>query len=95
MPNPFTISFGKKPQQYISRPVETDRILNTFDEEIPTNQVFMIAGIRGSGKTVMLSEVSEHYKKEPDWVVLNLNGDTDLIAGAVSFAQFVELYGAE
>lgn len=84
MPNPFTISFGKKPQQYISRPVQTDQIIHTFNETEPSSQVFMIAGIRGSGKTVMLSEISDYYKAKDDWIVLNLNGDTDLIAGAVS-----------
>ena len=32
MGNPFTLSFGKKPVQYISRIAQTDRIIDDFKE---------------------------------------------------------------
>ena len=50
--NPFTLTFGQKPVEFISRTDQIGRIINTFDMENPSNVVYMIAGVRGSGKTV-------------------------------------------
>ncbi len=44
----------------------------------------MIAGVRGSGKTVSLSVIADHYAERNDWFVLRLSADSDLIAGAIS-----------
>ena len=82
--NPFTLTFGQKPTEFISRTDQIGKIIQTFDMEIPSSKVYMIAGVRGSGKTVSLAEISEHYAPKDDWVVLNLSADTDIIAGAVS-----------
>ena len=82
--NPFTLTFGQKPTEFISRTDQIGKIIQTFDMEIPSSKVYMIAGVRGSGKTVSLAEISEHYASKNDWVVLNLSADTDIIAGAVS-----------
>ena len=82
--NPFTLTFGQKPTEFISGTDQIGKIIQTFDMEIPSSKVYMIAGVRGSGKTVSLAEISEHYASKDDWVVLNLSADTDIIAGAVS-----------
>ncbi len=50
MNNPFTLSFGKKPVQYISRIAQTERIIGDFTAEESPNQIYMITGVRGSGK---------------------------------------------
>ena len=47
MGNPFALSFGKKTVQYISRLAQTNQILTAFQEKNPTNQFFMITGVRG------------------------------------------------
>ena len=67
MGNPFTLSFGKKPVQYISRLEQTNQILAAFQEENPTNQLFMITGVRGSGKTVMLTNIASEMRKSSNW----------------------------
>ncbi|MGN8906418.1 ATP-binding protein [Bacillota bacterium HCP28S3_F12] len=82
--NPFTLTFGQKPLEYIPRLDQTSTIIDTFDVDRPTNHVFMISGVRGSGKTVMLSEISSYYDKKDDWFVLKISADTDLIEGALS-----------
>ena len=49
----------------------------------------------GSGKTVSLAEIADHYSSNDQWIVLRLSADTDLIAGAVSeltrISQFHDL----
>lgn len=89
MSNPFTLSFGKEPTNYIAQISQSSRILDEFREENPSNQVFMITGVRGSGKTVLLSYLSDRFA-EDDWIVINLNPTKDML---VDFAA--KLYEVE
>lgn len=79
MNNPFTLSFGKKPLQYISRISQTNQILETFRSAVPSNQIFMITGVRGSGKTVMLTSIANELKQDDSWIVIELNPTRDLL----------------
>ena len=79
MPNPFSISFGLEPKEYISRHQQTDRIIGAFTEESPSNHTFMLSGIRGSGKTVLLANITETFEKKKDWIVINTSPDMDIL----------------
>lgn len=79
MNNPFTLSFGKKPLQYISRLSQTTEIVENFKAAEPSNQIYMITGIRGSGKTVMMTSIAGEIKKEENWIVLELNPNRDIL----------------
>lgn len=79
MSNPFTLSFGKKPLQYISRIVQTNQVIEEFCAKQPSNQIFMLTGVRGSGKTVMLTNLAAELRKIPDWIVVELNPTRDLL----------------
>ena len=80
MNNPFTLSFGKKPVQYISRIAQTERIIGDFTAEESPNQIYMITGVRGSGKTVMMTNIASEIRKRSDeWIVVELNPNRDLL----------------
>ena len=79
MNNPFSIMFGKEPSQMISRITQSDLIINSFSQENPSTQIFMITGVRGSGKTVLMTSIAKKFEKEKDWVVVELNPSTDLL----------------
>lgn len=79
MNNPFSLSFGKKPIQYISRITQTNQVLEMFRAKEPSNQIFMITGVRGSGKTVLMTSIAEEIKKEDRWIVVELNPLRDLL----------------
>lgn len=79
MNNPFTLSFGKKPVQYISRITQTNHIIDTFCAESPSNQIFMVTGVRGSGKTVMMTQIAYEIAQKEDWIVIELNPTRDLL----------------
>ena len=79
MDNPFSISFGKKPLQYISRYSSTNDIIETFESENPSTQAYMLVGVRGAGKTVMLSMIASELSEEEDWIVLELNPTRSLL----------------
>lgn len=78
MQNPFNFTFGVKPKEYIINPQE-DTILDNFMYEEPTEHAYMITGVRGSGKTVMLSDISESLEKQGNWYVIDLNPARDFM----------------
>ncbi|MDO4805196.1 MAG: ATP-binding protein [Lachnospiraceae bacterium] len=77
--NPFTLSFGKIPSLYISRLFQTEEIVRDFRQAVPSSQVYMITGVRGSGKTVFMSGISKEFEQESDWLVIELNPNRDLL----------------
>lgn len=84
MQNPFTLSFGKSPLESVDRPVQTNEIIDTFTAEPVNQQMFLITGVRGSGKTVMMTEISRKLRDREEWVVIELNPSTDLLLGMLS-----------
>ena len=62
--NPFELTFGIKPNNFISRIKESDEIISTFTNE-SSNKVYLITGVRGSGKTVVLTHIYKHFEVLP------------------------------
>lgn len=63
--NPFQVTFGKEPEKIVARINQTDEIIESFMAEKPSSQVYMITGVRGSGKRcclVRLLIISERTK---------------------------------
>ena len=77
--NPFSLSFGKEPASYIDRDYQSNEVLESFTADNPAYQVCMITGVRGSGKTVLLSTISNNFRKDAQWVVVDLNPERDLL----------------
>lgn len=84
MNNPFSLSFGTIPQKYIQRPVDLNSVVEEFSAPIPSNHVRIITGVRGSGKTVLLTELGKTLSKKKDWVVVEVNPETDIMDDLVS-----------
>ena len=66
MQNPFTLTFGKSPLEPVERPVQTNEIIEAFTADPINQQMFIITGVRGSGKTVMMTEISHRLRKKED-----------------------------
>ena len=77
--NPFSLMFGKEPGQMIDRVVQRDEVVETFLSLEPSQMVYMVAGVRGSGKTVFLTDIMNIFRKQKDWIVLQLNPERDLL----------------
>lgn len=73
--NPYTILFGKEPVQNLHRIRYENEIIDSFTAEETTQQAFMIVGVRGSGKTVFMSDVTRRIKKEPGWKIAELSSE--------------------
>ena len=76
--NPFTLTFGRKPQSYIFRYEDTEEVISSFMMEPPTYQVYLISGVRGSGKTVLMTAISKELE-EQEWITVDINPNKDLL----------------
>ena len=78
--NPYTLSFGKQPYQSIPRTGEVNEVLESFLNEPSTHQAYMITGVRGNGKTVLMTEIRNEIKKYDDWETVELSTSQNLLA---------------
>ncbi len=76
--NPFTLSFGNKPFEYVNRGKEKADIIEKLTSEPPVSHCFIITGVRGSGKTVMLTSISRYFLEQDNWIVIGLNPEDDM-----------------
>ncbi len=71
--NPFSLSFGSKPYICIERNAVKNEIIQKITAENPISRSFVITGVRGSGKTVMLTSIIKYFEDKDDWLVIDLN----------------------
>lgn len=84
MNNPFTLPFGREPKQYISRITQTHQIVDDFLSESPVSPIYMITGVRGAGKTVMMTSIAKEIQKNDEWYTVELNPKRDLLTSLAS-----------
>lgn len=92
MPNPFTIIFGRKPEEMIERFPQRHEILENFNSELANQQIYIITGVRGAGKTVLMTSIAETLREQKGWVVVELNPETDLLQGLAGRLSSHPLY---
>jgi hypothetical protein len=68
----------------IPRVVQKQEITETFSEALINQQVYIITGLRGTGKTVLLNDVAKYYRDETGWEVIELNAERDLLQSLAS-----------
>ncbi len=75
--NPFTLMYGMTTNSVIAREEEISKIIKafTYDENMLT---YLITGIRGSGKTVLLKTIEKRLSLLSDWVIVNINPQGDI-----------------
>ena len=78
--NPFTLSFGKSPTELISRHEHINEIVDVFQSDNPMSHAYLIEGIRGCGKTVLMTSIEKELAKNEDWIVVDLNSTQDLLS---------------
>ena len=79
MDNPYSLTFGKIPYELVSRKIDIGEMVDNYNSDTPNTSVYIITGVRGSGKTVTMSAVIEELKKDKKWIVVVLNANRDLL----------------
>ena len=83
MDNPYTTLFGKVPTQIIPRAQQTALVTNTFAASNPSQQVYVVTGVRGAGKTVFMTDACQTLAQDNRWVVEELSVEQDLLQSLV------------
>lgn len=90
--NPFTIIFGVEPQSVIPRNDEYMKVTGDFERDNPSSMGYVITGVRGCGKTVLMTTIQNYFASKKDWYVLRLNPDIDLFSSAISqLSEYISL----
>ena len=83
MQNPFTTTFSKTPEYTYIHTEKTEEILENFIYDNPSESVYKITGVRGSGKTVILAKVEEELRTNEsryiNWLVFDVNPARDIL----------------
>ena len=86
MQNPFTTTFSKLPEFTYIETKQSDEILENFNYDVPTESVYKITGVRGSGKTVLLAKIEEELIQR-DWIVIDVSPNRDILFQIASKLQ--------
>lgn len=78
--NPFSLSFGKSPNELISRYDYANQIISTFNSDNPVSNAYLIEGVRGCGKTVLMTSIEKELAQEKNWIIIDLNSTQDLLS---------------
>ena len=77
--NPFSLSFGRQPTTSVNRLEDLNEITSAFCANNPVYQTYLISGLRGSGKTVLMTTVVKELVKTGNWISVDLNSSVDLL----------------
>ena len=64
MSNPFSPSFGKRPTHFLGRQEITRTIITSLDDINSPWRTTLITGVRGSGKTALLSDIRANLDRQ-------------------------------
>ena len=64
MTNPFNPSFGKRPEHFLGREEITRSIISSVDDINSPWRTTLITGVRGSGKTAILSDIRINLNRQ-------------------------------
>ena len=86
--NPFTHTYGSAGQAYIDMGW-AEKAISNFEFDVPSEYVYKIIGVRGSGKTVVLSDIIRHFMSkeciDAGWMVYDLSSARDPLHTLVAY----------
>ena len=81
MKNPYTVVFGIEPIEYVDRLKQMESIVADLEEG--NQRLFMLTGVRGSGKTVFMTVIKNRFREKKDWEVVELSTEMDMLTALV------------
>lgn len=56
-----------------------DKITDDFLLDFPLSHIYIICGVRGSGKTVLLTDVAKRLSKRDEWILVDVNPNRSIL----------------
>ncbi len=82
--NPFSISFGTEPLNYVDRVNEKTQIIEDISDDFPSNHATIIVGPRGSGKTVFMTSICNDLSKDDKWLIVDPGPKNNILENIAS-----------
>lgn len=79
MKNPFSLAFGNTPYMEIDRSSVDFDIIDDFNGEHSVSNAYMITGVRGSGKTVYMTNLCKKLRQDKKWIVVEVSPEEDIV----------------
>lgn len=77
--NPFSLIFSLPPHLMIPRLRESNLLLDYLNSAVPSTQAYLITGVRATGKTVLMTDISHKISEDPTWLRVTLNPELDMV----------------
>ena len=81
--NPFTLMFGLPSNSLISRDDSLNEIITNFNNDVAM-YAYIITGIRGCGKTVLLREACKKLSMDNNWIIVDINSQSSILESLTS-----------
>jgi adenylate kinase len=81
--NPYNPSFGQKPERFLGRSLIVNEVLSALDNSNSPSRTTLVIGVRGSGKTALLSDIRESVKMS-DCIVVSVSPGNDMLNDILS-----------
>ncbi len=78
--NPFSLTYGKTPKSIVERVSDASTVINDFTMDESPNMSYIITGLRGTGKTVLLRSLNRFFENLDDWFVIDINPQTEILS---------------
>lgn len=85
--NPFNPSFGKVPAVFIDRDHISQVLIDGFKDPSGPAQTTLITGVRGVGKTALLTDVCEYFENEKNWIVCDIPSNSNILETLIQTIQ--------
>ena len=72
------------PEKFIKREEIINTVMSGFIDGENESNTYILTGVRGSGKTVMLNYLKKQFEGLDDWMVINVNPEMDILESIVS-----------
>lgn len=86
--SPFNPQFGKRPDSFVGRDSMVDSLIREYHDKNAPERVTVISGVRGSGKTVLLSDISTILEQTKDWLVVNVATTEGLLENIIGVIKY-------
>ena len=79
MTNPYNPSFGRKPERFLGRNIIVHEVLSALNNQGSPWRTTLLVGISGSGKTALLSDISESATSAEDCIVVSVTPEDNIL----------------
>jgi len=84
MTNPYNPSFGRKPERFLGRDIVAHEILSALDNLNSPWRTTLLIGIRGNGKTALLSDINESATNAKGCIVVSVTPEDNILDDILS-----------